>query len=225
MGKRPGGWVQPGHPGTLISRGDLARAWNRDNHMERASAPYGPPRYIGDALHARRPAAPARQPTLCGVEPVYGLPCQEKIRVALRSFFLFLGRLHGFMLPSGSILTGLRSARTNSNGGTRRAAVVRSVSAPNRYHGSALARSVRRWAAKTAASRKTVDRLLGGSRRAQEIHPFPRVRQFKTYGSFDKSNVQLIAGSAEEQSRASQSFLSVLCWVNPGRSCTSNPSV
>ena len=115
------------------------------------------------------------------------------------------------MLPSGSILTGLRSARTNSNGGTRRAAVVRSVSAPNRYHGSALARSVRRWAAKTAASRKTVDRLLGGSRRAQEIHPFPRVRQFKTYGSFDKSNVQLIAGSAEEQSRASQSFLSRSC--------------
>ena len=115
------------------------------------------------------------------------------------------------MLPSGSILTGLRSARTNSNGGTRRAAVVRSVSAPNRYHGSALARSVRRWAARTAASRKTVDRLLGGSRRAQEIHPFPRVRQFKTYGSLDKSSVQLMAGSAEEQSRASQSFLSRCC--------------
>jgi len=112
------------------------------------------------------------------------------------------------------MLTGLRSARRNSHGGTRRAAVVRSVSAPNRYHGSALARSVRRWVARTAASRKTVDRLLGGSRRAQEIHPFPRVRQFKTYGSLDKSSVQLMAGSAEEQSRASQSFLSRRCGVN-----------
>jgi hypothetical protein len=113
-------------------------------------------------------------------EPVYGLSCQENKRVALRSFFLFLGRLHGFMLARGSILTGLRLARRNSNGGARRATVGRSVSAPNRYHGSALARSVRRWAAKTAASRKAIVRLLGGSRRAQEIHPFPRIRQFKS---------------------------------------------
>jgi hypothetical protein len=95
-------------------------------------------------------------------------------------FFLFSWQALRFQASEGFDPGGLRLARRNSNGGTRRTAVVHSVSAPNRYHGSALARSVRRWAAKTAASRKAMVRLLGGSRRAQEIHPFPRIRQFKS---------------------------------------------
>ena len=96
-------------------------------------------------------------------------------------FCLFsLAGSHGCTLGKRSIPDGSRrSARTGSCVGLRSTAFAGSVTAPNRYCGSALARWLRLAAAKTVTGRKSYKTLLGLARHAQETHPYPRLRRFK----------------------------------------------